>query len=243
MSIVPLFQYQEQPVRTVIIDDELWFLGTDVAKILGYQKAYNMAQLLDEDEKKTLKASDGTLSAIRGYLDPLLSYILINESGVYHAVFKSEKPNAQGFRKWVTGTVLPEIRRTGSFNAKPQPQTEALELAAKVSTVVADAYERVAKYNPRIAQMIADHAANQLLLPTTTHSTPVLRGVVEIAESLGYKVDISTRIKLGKYVAKVLGTAQTEERLCNGRLTPIKVYEDTPEVRDLITDYLTAQAA
>ena len=87
-------------------DGEPWFVAKDVSGILGYRDAANLARRLDEDEKDTQKTS--TPSGKQ-------EMTIINESGLYNAVLGSTKPNAREFRKWVTGEVLPSIRKTGGY--------------------------------------------------------------------------------------------------------------------------------
>jgi len=95
-------------VRTVIIKDEPYFVAKDVAIILGYRDAYNMVRILDNED--THKTSIPTNSGIQ-------EFTLINESGLYSAILRSNKPQAKQFKKWVTGEVLPTIRKTGGYVA------------------------------------------------------------------------------------------------------------------------------
>jgi hypothetical protein len=90
--------------------------------------------------------------------------------------------------------------------------------------------------NPRLAQCLTDSIVNRVLertLPGTT--TPQLRGVVEIAHEMGFKTDESSRVKLGKFIKAQGFTPQKESRICNGVLTPINCYPDTPELRSAIS--------
>lgn len=101
------FEYSGREVRTVPDGDgEAEFVASDVAAILGYRDAANLTRNLDEDEKGTQ-----IVSTPGG--DQELS--VITESGLYHAIFVSRKPEAQAFRRWVTSEVLPSIRRTGRY--------------------------------------------------------------------------------------------------------------------------------
>lgn len=86
---------------------EVWFIASDIAKILEYYQTSDMVRLLDDDEKlqSTLCLSGQGRKTN-----------LINESGFYHAVMASHKEEAKEFRKWVTSTVLPSIRKTGSYS-------------------------------------------------------------------------------------------------------------------------------
>jgi anti-repressor protein len=94
-------------VRTVRRDGEPWFIAADVCKVLDIK---NMTDALrkaevDESEKTSFKLGNS-----RGR-----SSVLINESGLYSLVMNSRKPEAKPFRKWVTGVVLPTLRKTGAY--------------------------------------------------------------------------------------------------------------------------------
>lgn len=94
-------------VRTKVIDGEPWFVGKDVCDLLGLVNSRKSLQALDEDEK----------GVTNGYtLGGNQELTIINESGLYHLIFISRKPEAKAIRRWVTGTVLPSIRRTGSYS-------------------------------------------------------------------------------------------------------------------------------
>ena len=93
-------------VRTLLIDGEPYFVGKDVAEILGYSKARNaIAVHVDDEDKKD--------APIQGDLGGTQTMTLINESGLYSLIFSSKLPTAKQFKRWVTGEVLPAIRKTG----------------------------------------------------------------------------------------------------------------------------------
>ena len=104
-ALIP-FAYQDRLVRSMMRQGEPWFVAKDVAVILGYRDAPNMVRMLDDDEK-----GYSNLSILGGEQEMLV----INESGLYCAVVRSRRPEAKPFRKWVTGEVLPALRRTGSY--------------------------------------------------------------------------------------------------------------------------------
>lgn len=93
-------------VRTLLIDEQPWFVAADVAAALEYRDAGNMARNLDDDEKGTQ-----IVSTPGGEQDMLV----INESGLYSAILRSRKAEAKRFKKWVTAEVLPSIRKTGGY--------------------------------------------------------------------------------------------------------------------------------
>ena len=102
-----IFNFHGQEVRTMTINDEPWFVGKDVADILGYSKARN-AIALHVDEEDALKQGILTGGGIQDML-------IINESGLYSLILSSKLPQAREFKRWVTSEVLPAIRRQGGF--------------------------------------------------------------------------------------------------------------------------------
>lgn len=110
-------------VRTFQIDNEVWLVGNDVAKALGYANPYN-AVVRHVDEDDTLK------QGVTDNLGRTQQTNLINESGMYALVIMSELPSAKKFKRWITKEVIPSIVKTGSYNL-PQltPNQLILQLA------------------------------------------------------------------------------------------------------------------
>lgn len=123
---IQLFKFEGKEVRTLKINGEPWFVGKDVATILGYKKTENaIATHVDEDDKTTTLIQ-GTGSNYKS------KAVLINESGVYSLIFGSQLPNAKKFKHWVTSEVLPAIRKTGSYRL-PQTPEERLKLTIEAT--------------------------------------------------------------------------------------------------------------
>jgi prophage antirepressor-like protein len=103
-------------IRTTSIDGEPWIVAADVCRCLGLK---NTAAAVDklEDDEKGLKSFDTP-----GGNQQLL---VVNESGVYNLVFRSSKPEAKAFKKWVMHEVLPAIRRNGMYLTVKQPKSQA----------------------------------------------------------------------------------------------------------------------
>ena len=110
------FTFKSTDVRTIEKDGLIWFVASDIAKSLNYADATHMTRVLDDDEKglHIVETPSGKQEVT-----------IINESGLYHALLKSRKPEAQPFRKWVTSEVLPTIRKTGGYG---QPAAEPAAL-------------------------------------------------------------------------------------------------------------------
>lgn len=96
-------------VRTVTIGNEVWFVGNDVARSLGYQKP-------DQAVRTNVRDEDSTLMGVCDSNKHTQQMKVINESGLYDLIFESRLPKARDFRHWVTGDVLPELRKTGSYS-------------------------------------------------------------------------------------------------------------------------------
>ncbi|WP_051946204.1 Bro-N domain-containing protein [Verrucomicrobium sp. BvORR106] len=104
------FNFNESSVRVVQRDGQPWFVAADVCEVLSLSNPSMALNALDDDEKGTLRISEGT--SVKGG-NPNMG--IVSESGLYALIFKSRKPQAKLFRKWVTSEVLPAIRKTGSY--------------------------------------------------------------------------------------------------------------------------------
>ena len=96
-------------VRTVEVDGEPYFVGKDVAEILGYAKPENAVSTHVDDEDKTTTLIQGTGSNYKS------KAVIINESGLYSLILSSKLPKAKEFKHWVTSEVLPSIRKHGAY--------------------------------------------------------------------------------------------------------------------------------
>lgn len=104
-------EYHGTPVRCVQKEGAPWWVLSDVCKVLGVSNARNVSARLDADEKgvhlvDTLKGNQ--------------KMTVINESGLYNVLLRSDKPEAKPFKRWVTHEVLPQIRQTGRYEPKPE---------------------------------------------------------------------------------------------------------------------------
>ena len=97
-------------IRTLTIKDEPWFVLKDICTALGMGKnrAADTAKRLDKDEYDLTVLTDSVGREQKVYI--------VNESGLYAVMLRSDKPEAQKFRMWITSEVLPSIRRTGSYS-------------------------------------------------------------------------------------------------------------------------------
>ena len=111
-------------VRTTVIGVEPFFVGKDVAEILGYSNPQKALRDHVDEEDKTLNDSF-TVNGTKG--------VLINESGLYSLILRSQLPKAQKFKRWVTSEVLPSIRKTGGYKVPNNPM-DALKLMFEAQT-------------------------------------------------------------------------------------------------------------
>lgn len=121
-----LFNFENQQVRTLIINEEPYFVGKDIAIILGYKKPENAIANHVEDEDKTTTLIQGIGSNYKS------KTVIVNESGMYSLILSSKLPNAKRFKHWVTSKVLPAIRKTGSYQL-PQTPEELLSLTVQAT--------------------------------------------------------------------------------------------------------------
>ena len=106
MINIQIFNYNSVEVRTIQNDGEPWFVLKDVCNVLHIGNSRDVVARLDQDEKGV-----GQIDTLGGKQE----MTIINESGLYNVILRSDKPEAKPFRKWVTSEVLPTIRRHGMY--------------------------------------------------------------------------------------------------------------------------------
>lgn len=120
MNEVQLFNFESHEVRSLLLNNEPWFVGKDVADVLGYQNgSRDITRHVDEEDRQNYQ--NGTFDSPRGMT-------IINESGLYSLVLSSKLPSAKKFKRWVTSEVLPALRKTGQYQVK---ELSGQELMAK----------------------------------------------------------------------------------------------------------------
>ena len=141
MNEIQVFEFKGSDVRTVTIGGEPWFVGKDVAEVLGY--ANPSKALIDhvDAEDKLNNESLSSLGQRGGWL--------VNESGLYSLILSSKLPTAKEFKRWVTSEVLPSIRKHGGYIAGQEQLSES-ELLAKALVV---AQRTLADRDKRIADL------------------------------------------------------------------------------------------
>lgn len=140
MRDLQIFNYQDKPVRTLLVDGEPWFVLADLTKVLGLSQ-YRTDRLDD--------------AMIRNH--PILDSLgrtqnatIVSEAGMYEVVIRSDKPEAVAFRRWITSEVLPSIRKTGSYGQPPPTGPELLAHAILEANKMLEAKdERIAVLEPK----------------------------------------------------------------------------------------------
>lgn len=151
MNEIKIWNFEDSDVRTLTIGKEVYFVGKDVAEVLGYAKARNaIAAHVDEEDKKE--------APIQGALGGVQEMTVINESGLYSLILGSKLPAAKRFKRWVTADVLPSIHKHGLYAMdeileNPDIAINAL-MALKAEREKAKALENtVAVQNQQIAEL------------------------------------------------------------------------------------------
>lgn len=144
MNELQIFNNEEfGNVRSLVIDNEPWFVGKDVAEALGYKNVRDsLARHIDSDDKR-----DGVV--IHDSMGREQKPIIINESGLYSLILSSKLESAKKFKHWVTSEVLPTLRKTGSYAKVPTDPRELLMLTIK-------AHEQTAQMVDVLEEKVSD---------------------------------------------------------------------------------------
>lgn len=135
MNNLQVFNYNGNEVRTIQKDGEPWWVLKDVCEVLGLSSPHKVFDRLDEDEKgrNQIPTPGGEQEMT-----------VINESGLYNVILRSDKPEAKPFRKWVTSEVLPSIRKHGAYMT-PETLEQAIlnpDMMIKLCTALKDEQDK-----------------------------------------------------------------------------------------------------
>jgi len=187
VNTIQIFNHPEfGDVRTVLRDKsgEIWFVGKDVAEVLGYKNASHSVMIhVQEDDRMLLnyKAYRETREASQLWQGQDFSdKVIINESGLYSLIFSSKLPQAKEFKHWVTSEVLPQIRKTGGYI----PISD-LEEAEAIAQKTIDILKRTLDdRNLRLAEREADLHEKMQIIAYQRRQLRLQRPQVEFAEAL-----------------------------------------------------------
>lgn len=132
-------------VRTVVIDGEPWFVGKDVATVLGYAKPTDTVRKRVDDEDRGISKME-TPSGIQ-------ELAIINESGLYSLIFGSKLESARRFKRWVTSEVLPSLRKEGTYSMNKKAPTDHPGEVARLINALAT----IMKNNQSMPKEIAEN--------------------------------------------------------------------------------------
>lgn len=154
-----VFTYQSQPVRTVSIDGEPWFVLKDVCEALGISDHKSVPRRLEEDEVDLTHLTDS--------MGRSQQTTVVNEPGLYNVILRSDKPEAKSFKRWVTHEVLPVLRKTGSYSVSPAPMSTAeMFLAQAKAMVELEQQNRAIAKRLDTQQQTLEKAVSVFTLPT-----------------------------------------------------------------------------
>lgn len=170
MNEVQLFNFENHEVRSLLINSEPWFVGKDVAEVLGYVKPLNaIAQHVDKDDSLKQGLTDS--------LGRQQKTIFVNESGLYALIFGSKLESAQKFKRWVTSEVLPALRKTGQYQVKELSGAELMAKALiEAQSVLAAKDKQIQEMKPKV--VFADAVA-------TSHTSILVGELAKILKQNG----------------------------------------------------------
>ncbi len=184
MNNIELFKNESfGEIRTLLIDDEVWFVGKDVAEALGYVEPRSaISKKVDEEDRGVAK-----METPSGKQD----MTIINESGLYSLILSSKLPQAKEFKRWVTDEVLPTIRKHGGY-LTPQKIEEALlnpDTLIQLATTLKEEQEKNKKLLIKNSELSVD---NQIMKPKADYfdelvDRNLLTNIRETAKQLGIK--------------------------------------------------------
>ena len=202
MNNLTTFNFEDNSIRVIEKNGEPWFVAKDIAMVLDFRDAFNATRVLDDDEWGTHIVS--TPSANQ-------EMTIINESGLYHLVLVSRKPEAKKFRKWVTEEVLPSIRKTGSYSITKSPidvivtdEDPVARLEAAKQLILEERAKQEAKR--QLVEARAEKAEGEV--KTLVHDDENTYTATDIAKDLGFRSaiafnqwlkDIGFQYKQGKH--------------------------------------------
>lgn len=200
MNDLQIFTYESREVRTVMRDGEPWFVLKDVCRVLDIADHKVVARRLEKDEVCQIPLADS--------MGRKQDTTIINESGLYNVILRSDKPEAKPFRKWVTAEVLPSIRRTGSYSTDqtlPDSQKAyqlVVEAEAKLNNSrarLASVWLKIASVNPVPEyKQICAHYASAVLAGREVLPPPVTPGSTYTAAEVGAMLGGLSANKVGR---------------------------------------------
>ena len=163
MNNLKIFENPEfGTIRTLELNGEPWFVGKDVAEVLGYINTRDaLAKHIDEEDKASVAIHDGSQNR---------NSSIINESGLYSLILSSKLPTAKAFKRWVTSEVLPAIRRTGGYIPTTQQMSEQ-EIMARAVQISMNTIKHQKEQLDRQAEQLEQQAPKVLFADSVASSS------------------------------------------------------------------------
>lgn len=229
-SVVKIFENPEfGKVRTVIIDNTPWFVGNDVAIILGYKYPKDaIRDNVDEEDKRIVQLSDiqdGESGSLPDHMRGS-KISIINESGLYSLILRSDKPEAKRFKRWITSEVLPSIRKTGSYSVKKEvkiPDVVEGEERVKSIMVVAKGFRELLKASDASVAAYINKGIEPMNLPPIEYVPS--KGVKFSATALLKQFGRKESINLFNARMEELGYLATKQRKSTSSKTGVKNFK------------------
>lgn len=169
MNELQVFSFESNSVRALERDGQAWFVGKDVAGVLGYVDTNKAISMHVDDEDKLNDKTALSLGQRGGWL--------INESGLYSLVLSSKLPSAKKFKRWVTSEVLPSLRKTGQYQVKELSGQELMAKALiEAQSVLAAKDKQIEEMKPKV--VFADAVA-------TSHTSILVGELAKILKQNG----------------------------------------------------------
>lgn len=193
MNELQIFTYHDNEIRTIEKEDGVWWVLADVCKVLDIGSPHKVADRLEEDEK-----GRSLIPTLGGQQD----MTVINESGLYNVILRSDKPEAVPFRRWVTHEVLPSIRKHGTYMT-PETLEKVLcnpDTIIQIATALKDEQDKRRALEAANSVLAVQ---NQIMAPKADYfdelvDRNLLTGIRETAKELGYKQNDFVRFLLEK---------------------------------------------
>ena len=183
MNELTVFNNEEfGEIRTVQINEDVWFVGKDIAQALGYSDTRKAVVMhVDEDDKTNCPITDS--------LGREQDTTVINESGIYALVFGSKLESAKKFKHWITSEVLPQIRKTGTYSVAKTP-TEML-------VIMAQELDKQAKAMLEVKEDVKRLESKIMTVPNEYYT------VAGYANLKGKRIDVTRANQIGRYAANL----------------------------------------
>lgn len=240
MNEIQVWNYESSEVRTVQVNGEPWFVLSDVCKVLELSTPARVAERLEKDEVSQTHTIDR--------MGREQKTTIINESGLYTVILRSDKPQAKPFRKWVTSEVLPSIRKHGSYSVQSQfadlsPQLQVLiqmeARQAEQATALAGLEQKLQNTCEVIAldktawRKDSEHLINKIARATGEGYGGIRLVYEEIYRSIESRADVSLNTRLTNKRNRMAG-----EGVCKSKRDKLTRVDIIAEDKKLIEIYV-----